>query len=276
MVWVTRSFAACRVWADRGVGPGRASSPPRVRPDDCVRSPGVHGLRLDAVGSDRRSLLDEPFELGELVVGDRVGVTRVWEGALTHVTREASDGRDGEPAIGVALDEARLVFLASPGRSWKTSTWPSQPVPAPMPMVGMQSSRVMRDATGESTASSTSLTNFLDARSGAEIPVLTPFRDALLGPEADEHWATGLQDLRRLMHCLARELGSFRLVWLIGSGVALCVAASSDADGGEAAAADGLSAWRTAALVAVAARRRVATGAAAACGGILVDLRSGG
>mmetsp|Transcript_37588 Transcript_37588/g.85339 ORF Transcript_37588/g.85339 Transcript_37588/m.85339 type:complete len:203 (-) Transcript_37588:220-828(-) len=52
---------------------------------------------------------------------------------------------------------ANLGTLPSyrPRRSWKTCTWPDVPTPAPMPMVGMESSFVTSWATGAGTISST-------------------------------------------------------------------------------------------------------------------------
>ena len=44
---------------------------------------------------------------------------------------------------------------SSPSRSWRTSTWPSQSGPAPMPMVGTGTDRVIAAATSRGTHSST-------------------------------------------------------------------------------------------------------------------------
>ena len=63
---------------------------------------------------------------------------------------------DRVPDLRITLDEAGGTSVVEAGQVVpETSTWPSQSTPAPIPIVGIESSAAIRAATAAGTASST-------------------------------------------------------------------------------------------------------------------------
>jgi len=77
-----------------------------------------------------------------------VGLIVSRKGAAANVVTVGVYGRRDEFAcVAIAAYELGGEVKVRPARSWKTRTWPSQSGPAPMPMVGVATWRLMRVAT---------------------------------------------------------------------------------------------------------------------------------